>query len=236
VMATIQQPTEAGAPPSQTLYLSNLNEKLKLPELKKSLYELFSQFGPILEVVASKGVRLRGQAWVVFRDLESANAAKRKLHDAIFFDKAIQIEYAKAKSDVVAKTDGTFVRRAKRATTEVNRLADPEMREAKKRMLAAKNKGSGASTTLATPLGDSTAPPNKLLFVQNLPPETTEMMLAMLFRQYPGFVEVRLVPGKTDIAFVEFGDESQASVAKEGLNGFKIVPDQATHISYAKRG
>jgi U2 small nuclear ribonucleoprotein B'' len=48
------------------------------------------------------------------------------------------------------------------------------------------------------------------------------MMLAMLFRQYPGFVEVRLVPGKTDIAFVEFADESQASVAKEGLNGFKV--------------
>ena len=54
------------------------------------------QFGPILEVVASHGVRLRGQAWVVFRDLESANAAKRKLHDAIFFDKAIQIRCAAA--------------------------------------------------------------------------------------------------------------------------------------------
>jgi hypothetical protein len=115
----------------------------------------------------------------VFRDLESANAAKRKLHDAIFFDKAIQIEYAKAKSDAVAKTDGTFVRRAKRTSTDVNRLADPEKREAKKRMLAAKNKGSGASTTLATPMGDSTAPPNKLLFVQNLPRECSAMCVAL---------------------------------------------------------
>jgi hypothetical protein len=57
--------------PSQTLYLSNLNEKIKIPgafkivscclltgfgfaELKKSLYELCSAFGPVLDVVASK--------------------------------------------------------------------------------------------------------------------------------------------------------------------------------------
>jgi hypothetical protein len=62
--------------PSQTLYLSNLNEKIKLPgaifvfvflsmnfqysnfllfaELKKSLYELCAVYGPVLDVVASK--------------------------------------------------------------------------------------------------------------------------------------------------------------------------------------
>jgi hypothetical protein len=61
------------------------------------------------------------------------------------------------------------------------------------------------------------------------------MMLSMLFRQYAGFAEVRLVPGKSDIAFVEFGDESQASSAKEGLNGFKITPEKPMHVTYAKR-
>ena len=129
------------------------------------------QFGPILEVVASRGVRLRGQAWVVFRDLESANAAKRKLTDAIFFDTAIQIAFAKTKSDVVAKSDGTFIRRTKRAAQrgEVNRIADPEKRAAKKRLLEAKNKGSGMNAPTATPLADAASAPNKLLFVQNLP-------------------------------------------------------------------
>lgn len=46
-------------------------------------------------------------------------------------------------------------------------------------------------------------PPNQILFLTNLPDETNEMMLSMLFNQFPGFKEVRLVPGRHDIAFVE---------------------------------
>lgn len=41
------------------------------------------------------------------------------------------------------------------------------------------------------PVGpDGQAPPNKILFVQNLPEATTGQMLTMLFQQYPGFMEV----------------------------------------------
>ena len=36
-------------------------------------------------------------------------------------------------------------------------------------------------------------PPNKILFVQNLPPATNAQMLSMLFQQFPGFREVRHV-------------------------------------------
>lgn len=60
------------------------------------------------------------------------------------------------------------------------------------------------------------------------------MMLAMLFRQYAGFAEVRMVPGKTGIAFVEFGDEAQATVAKDGLQGFKITNEKPMKVSFAK--
>lgn len=37
------------------------------PELKKSLYAIFSQFGPILDIVAMKTLKMRGQAFVVFQ-------------------------------------------------------------------------------------------------------------------------------------------------------------------------
>lgn len=47
--------------PSQTLYLNNLNEKIKKNILKKTLYALFSQFGKVIEIVACKGIKLRGQ-------------------------------------------------------------------------------------------------------------------------------------------------------------------------------
>jgi hypothetical protein len=75
------------------------------------------------------------------------------------------------------------------------------------------------------------APPNKLLFVQNLPDNMTKNMLEMLFQKYPGLKEVRLVAGK---AFVEFDHEINATTAMMGYNGFKVSEDRAMVISYAR--
>merc|ERR1712173_332291 len=79
------------------------------------------------------------------------------------------------------------------------------------------------------------APPNQILFLTNLPEETNEMMLSMLFNQFPGFKEVRLVPGRPDIAFVEFETEMQSAAARDALQGFKITPTTAMKISFAKK-
>lgn len=78
-------------------------------------------------------------------------------------------------------------------------------------------------------------PPNQILFLTNLPEETNEMMLSMLFNQFPGFKEVRLVPNRHDIAFVEFTTELQSNAAKEALQGFKITPTHAMKITFAKK-
>lgn len=78
-------------------------------------------------------------------------------------------------------------------------------------------------------------PPHHILFLTNLPEETNEMMLSMLFNQFPGFKEVRLVPGRHDIAFVEFENEGQSGAAKDALQGFKITPTNAMKISFAKK-
>ncbi len=56
-------------------------------ELKKSLYAIFSQFGPILDIVALKTLRMRGQAFVVFRDISSATSALRSMQGFPFYDK-----------------------------------------------------------------------------------------------------------------------------------------------------
>ena len=56
-------------------------------ELKKSLYAIFSQFGPILDIVALKTLKMRGQAFVVFRDLGSATNALRSMQGFPFYDK-----------------------------------------------------------------------------------------------------------------------------------------------------
>ena len=84
-------------------------------------------------------------------------------------------------------------------------------------------------------LPEAPAPPNNILFVQNLPHQTTAMMLQMLFCQYPGYKEVRMVEAKPGIAFVEYGDEMQSTAAMQGLQAFKITPENPMLITYAKK-
>lgn len=56
-------------------------------ELKRSLYALCSQYGRILDVVALKTQKLRGQAWVVFSEITAATNAFRGLQDFDFYGK-----------------------------------------------------------------------------------------------------------------------------------------------------
>lgn len=58
---------------------------------------------------------------------------------------------------------------------------------------------------------------------------------SLFLSRFPGFKEVRLVPGRHDIAFVEFETDMQATTAKDALNGFKLTPTSAMRISFAKK-
>merc|ERR1711990_173764 len=72
--------------------------------------------------------------------------------------------------------------------------------------------------------------PNRTLFVENLPNEATDTMLSMLFRQYPGFQEVRLIPGRA-VALVDYENEHQAGMAMQGLQGFAMTPEVKLTLS-----
>eukprot|EP00026_Physarum_polycephalum_P016389 Phypoly_transcript_17278.p1 GENE.Phypoly_transcript_17278~~Phypoly_transcript_17278.p1 ORF type:complete len:226 (+),score=62.03 Phypoly_transcript_17278:113-790(+) len=224
----------ADIPPNQTLYVNNLNEKIKKEELKKSLHAVFSRFGPIEDIIAMKTDKLRGQAWVVFREISSSTNALRDLQAFPFYEKPMKIAYAKTKSDAIAKLDGTFSERKKekRKAEEENGTAAPK--KAKKTTEKKEPKKDKFERSEGN-LQPRPAPPNKIVFVENLPEQVNEMMLSMLFQQFPGFKEVRLVPGKKGIAFVEFDNEVQAGVAMEGLQHFKITQDNLMVISYAKK-
>lgn len=60
---------------------------LHLAELKRSLYALFSQYGRILDVVALKTLKLRGQAWIAFSEVTAASNAVRQMQNFPFYDK-----------------------------------------------------------------------------------------------------------------------------------------------------
>ncbi|CAO2626298.1 U1 small nuclear ribonucleoprotein A [Lemmus lemmus] len=221
--------------PNHTIYINNLNEKIKKDELKKSLYAIFSQFGQILDILVSRSLKMRGQAFVIFKEVSSATNALRSMQGFPFYDKPMRIQYAKTDSDIIAKMKGTFVERDRKR--EKRKPKSQETPAAKKAVQG----GAAAPVVGAVQPGShlsqqlSENPPNHILFLTNLPEETNELMLSMLFNQFPGFKEVRLVPGRHDIAFVEFDNEVQAGAARDALQGFKITQNNAMKISFAKK-
>ena len=89
--------------------------------------------------------------------------------------------------------------------------------------------------------------PNRILFAQNLPDEfSTDTPLRTIFANYPGFSEVRLVPGsaasetsvaKKAVAFIEFQDIVPAGIALQQLHGMQLtaVVGETLHLTYAKQ-
>jgi U2 small nuclear ribonucleoprotein B'' len=217
--------------PNQTIYVNNINEKVKKEELKKALHAVFSQFGKVLDVVSLKTFRLRGQAWVVFEGVTPATNALRAMQGFPFYDKPMRISYAKSKSDVVAKADGTFEPREKNRDKRKaeDRAREKEVHSKKRQATAA-----AGGAEVPKPASHSEIPANKLLFVEGLPTATTDKMLTKLFEQFPGFMEVRMVESKPGIAFVEFETDMQSSVAMSGLQNFKVTPTNQMQISFAK--
>ena len=55
------------------------------------------------------------------------------------------------------------------------------------------------------------------------------------FRAHAGLKEVRMVEARPGIAFVEYENDLQASIALQGLQNFKITPQNAMKLTYAKR-
>jgi RNA recognition motif-containing protein len=76
----------ASVPPNQTLYVTNLQSaKIQKEDLRTALYMLFSTYGAVLDVVALKTMKMRGQAHIVYKDVQTATQAMRSLDGFEFF-------------------------------------------------------------------------------------------------------------------------------------------------------
>lgn len=83
-------------------------------------------------------------------------------------------------------------------------------------------------------MADEYLPPNKILFLRELPDSYGKAELAAIFQRYPGFKEVRLVPGRKGIAFVEYDAEEGAIAAKEATTGMQLE-EKAIRVTYQKK-
>ncbi|KAI8799947.1 hypothetical protein BJ742DRAFT_717323 [Cladochytrium replicatum] len=218
-----QPPTE----PQRTLYVRNLNERKNIKVLKDALRTIFQRYGKVLEIRIQKCLRMKGQGFIVFETQEAADAAMKEMKDFPLFEKKLDIQYSRWKSDKTAEANGTLADHKRKREEDRN----VRISEFKKHKVG--HQTAGGSTT--RPI-DEYAPPNSILFVQNLPAETTSDILSALFQQFPGFKEVRMVPGKKDIAFVEYENEMQSAAAKTQLHGFRITPEKEIKVTFAKKG
>jgi RNA recognition motif-containing protein len=66
-----------------------LNDKINKEELKSQLFALFTTYGKIIDIVASKSQKMRGQAFLVFTDLAGATSAMRACEGMMFYDKPL---------------------------------------------------------------------------------------------------------------------------------------------------
>ncbi|ACI65366.1 predicted protein [Phaeodactylum tricornutum CCAP 1055/1] len=218
--------------PNNTLYVKNLDWKVKKNLLKRALYALFTRYGKVLEVVALRKDGLRGQAFVIFEDVQAATAALQALQGFPFFGKDVALEYARETSDRIAKRDGSYVPKARRIKKALDQNETDSSEANKQDNHQAKEESAVAPPEGDMPSPQDTAPPSKYLLAQNLPSDCNEMMLGMLFRQYSGYKEVRMPrPG---LAFIEFEDEPHATLARNALNGFKLTTSESLQLGYGK--
>ncbi len=124
-------------PQNETLYVNHLNEKIKIELLRENLYYLFSQFGDVLEINVRKSKKMRGQAFIVYKDINEATRAKVSLNNFLFLGSRISVDYAKTKSDIIVKikgqqnsTDykqtGTYISRKRNRMKEYGNIKDDD--------------------------------------------------------------------------------------------------------------
>ena len=107
-------------------------------------------------------------------------------------------------------------KRAKRAADVAPEPANRSIKSTRGAGLKSSNPSAGAVVP------EEYLPPNRILFLQNLPEDYDVEGLSSIFSAFEGFKEVRLVPGRKGIAFVEYEAEAGAISAKERTAGMPM--------------
>ncbi|CAD6579157.1 MAG: hypothetical protein TREMPRED_002414 [Tremellales sp. Tagirdzhanova-0007] len=227
----------------ETLYVQNLNEKVRTPVLIETLGSLFKPYRPLLPITAHHNVRMRGQAFVTFPDVEAANRARKDVNEFPLYGKGmvrlsslprVKVEGIFSDVDVIFAGLANKLCEDEVGFDERTRRNNPVRRKAAAKLKADESTAPAAKRQRLQ-MPDEYLPPNSVLFVQNLPEGTTSDDLREVFELHAGLLEIRTIPAKKDIAFVEFSDEGSATVAKDALHNFKIDGETKMKVTYARK-
>lgn len=246
--------------------MRNLEERIKPDALKTALTEIFSEYGSIVDLVAKTNLKAKGQAFVVFDSSEAASRAIEEVNGFDLFDKPMQLDFAKTRSDatILREEGDQALEKFKRArlaekerkqaleaqqqqsnnkTGDANNAGGPLKRQNAAPDLASRpaktSKGAGlkaTGTNAAAVIPDEYLPPNKILFLRDLPESYDADGLSAIFSRFEGFREVRMVPGRKGIAFVEYEAEAGAISAKEATAGMQLGDEgKGIRVTYQRQ-
>ena len=208
----------------ETLYVNNLNDRVKPEALKRALIPLFGKYGKIVDLVAMKSLWRRGQAFIVFETPEIANRAREALDGKVLFEKAMRVVFAKTASDATLKRKNLPITREK--------LPKMTAEESAAKMQLREKDGTEFFNPQAAPkLPQYTSLPNRTLFIENI---NQGAKLEELCSGFEGYEETRVIPGR-GVAFVDFSFDYQAARAMQAINGKSIEAGFTLKASYAKK-
>ena len=220
--------------PCATVYVQNLNERIKIADIKDSLFQLFSNVGEVHEVHAKKNIKMRGQAFVVAADEEAAETMIKDLRGHMFYGKPLRLNFAKDDSDFNAKMKGTFDATVSKKREVMNQEFVKIRDQKAKRKIIDKVIQLRRQSHQSLSGGDSALNPGrtmhggptlfagqpekyKILFIERLPKNGVAVeQLEDIFEKYNGFVEVRMIAEK-GLAFVEYLNDDYAAFALQDV-------------------
>ena len=162
-------------------------------DLKSTLNNLFRHYGKVVDVVAHENVRMRGQAFVSFTNIDVARKAMKEVQKFPLYGKPMQISFAKSRSEAVVKslspTDYETFHAERLKQKKRSRWDNPVKKKLKLKKEALSG---GAQPEPVAPgpkrplvqMPDEYLPPNNILFLQNLPVDVTKDVLMNLFSRY----------------------------------------------------
>ena len=229
--------------PIQTLYINNINEKIKIDDLKQALTQLFSQFGKIIEVRARKNIKMKGQAFITYESVEEATKAKSELNNKNFLGKELKIDYAKTLSDIVLINTGQLTKEEKKEKDLQRKRRRDEEYEKRKKELEKEIEMQNAIEEEEINANEKEEPnkivldenANNILYVEQIPKEMSEAELKEIFNAYPGFKDLRIFSSR-GIAFVEYDNIINAATTLIKLSS-KEKEDKTSSlkVTYAKK-
>ena len=159
-------------------------------------------------------MKMRGQAFVVFKDLRSATKAIDGGHNVNFFGKAMDISFAKTKSKKLLEHQGKLAQAAainKKQSNSKDPFGGGGHRGGNNRYY--KNRANKKEE-------NNKKDENSRLRIEDVPINPNLEEINKIFGKFPGFIRVLYDEGKPGICFVEYSNQNQSLTAMDKLNGF----------------